>query len=112
MPDENSAKVDKVFEEHIQGNLNFLASPILPFEVTNALKSAVISKRINENQATILVSDFQALDIELKQVDFQEALSLGLAKNCSVYDASYLWLARKHNIPLLTLDKNLNKIAG
>ncbi|MDO8452729.1 MAG: type II toxin-antitoxin system VapC family toxin [bacterium] len=112
LPDESSIEVDQAFEEHTAGKLDFLSSPILPLEVLNALKSAVLSKRIDEHQAKTLTSDFQALDIKLQDIDLEKTLSLSLEKNCSVYDASYLHLSKKHALPLLTLDRKLKTISN
>jgi len=36
-----------------------------------------------------------------------EALALANAARLTVYDASYLWLARRLDVPLVTLDKML-----
>lgn len=68
-----------------------------------------MSKRIDEDKAKILTSDFQALDIKLQVIDLEETLYLSLEKNCSVYDASYLYLTQKNSIPLLTLDRKLKE---
>jgi len=46
-------------------------------------------------------------DIELVAVDHGEVVHLALQQALSTYDASYLWLSRQRQAPLLTLDKKL-----
>ncbi len=45
-------------------------------------------------------------------VDHAEALNLADAAGLTVYDASYLWLAQKFGVPLVTLDKVLERAAA
>ncbi len=47
------------------------------------------------------------LDIEEYPVDHAEVLTLAEATRLTHYDASYLWLARRLDAPLITLDKAL-----
>lgn len=110
MPDENIDKVEEIFSSYELGNINLTTSPLLPFEVINGLKSAVLSKRIEESLALALVKQFFEMKINQEELRFEDVLSLSLDKNCSVYDASYLWLTKKHNIPLLTLDRKMNEL--
>ena len=111
LPDEKVSQVDEVFEKYAQGNVSFIASPILPFEVTNALRYAVTSKRIKKENAQVLISDFLNIIIHLHEVDLIGALRISLKVNCSIYDASYLYLAENLNIPFLTLDKKIKKLS-
>lgn len=48
-----------------------------------------------------------SLAIEEYPVDHTEVLALAEATRLTHYDASYLWLARRLNAPLITLDKAL-----
>ena len=59
-----------------------------------------------------LYDNFQHFRIETTQVDFNE--TVGLAERCglSLYDASYLWLARHLGVELVTLDKKLERAAA
>jgi len=52
-----------------------------------------------------------SLAIELISIDQDEALVLALETGLSAYDASYLWLARKLDVELVTLDSRLAAIA-
>lgn len=50
---------------------------------------------------------FEALNVELHQIQLTEVLSLALRYNLSAYDASYLWLAAELKAPLATFDEKL-----
>lgn len=110
LPDEKINEVDKVFTRYAQGKVFFFAPYILPFEVINGLRSAAISKRIDKNTAQILIDDFLSVKIEFQKVNFKRTLAVSFQSNCSIYDASYIYLAESLNIPFLTLDEKLKKI--
>lgn len=112
LPDENINTVEEIFAGYEQGKVQLSTSPLLPFEVINGLKSAVLSKRIEQKLALALVEEFFTIKISSEKLNFEDVLSLSLEKDCSVYDASYLWLAQNHNLPLLTLDKKLKGISN
>lgn len=112
LPDEDQAEVYQTFDNYQKGEINFLSSVILPIEFTNGIKFALTSKRLTEERAFILLEDFQNISIEYPPLDLEKVLKLAIKENLSVYDASYIWLAKEYNINLLTLDKNLAKIAA
>ncbi len=109
LPDEQSEQVKVIFDQYLQGRVNFIAPLILPFEVTNSLKNA-IPKRIAQRNAIIIIKDFLKLRIELIETDLEKVFDLSLTNGLSVYDASYLYLAQNNNVPLLTLDKKLKSL--
>lgn len=111
LPDEKVNKVDKVFAKYAQGKVFFFAPYILPFEVINGLRSAAISKRIDKESAQILIDDFLSVKIELQKVNFKRTLAISFQNKCSIYDASYVYLAESLNIPFLTLDEKLLSIS-
>ena len=47
------------------------------------------------------------LGLRFRGIDQEEVVRLGLKTGLTAYDASYLWLARALNMPLVTLDKKL-----
>ncbi|MGD9905741.1 MAG: type II toxin-antitoxin system VapC family toxin [Vicinamibacterales bacterium] len=52
------------------------------------------------------------LRIEKVTPDLSEVLALALLSDLTVYDASYLWLARAKRLPLVTLDQRLARAAS
>lgn len=57
-------------------------------------------------------SDVLTLPIELFVIDPAEVLATAEDSNVSFYDAAYLWLSRRLNARLVTLDRRLRQIAG
>ena len=51
------------------------------------------------------------LRIEKVTPDSSEVLALALLSDLTVYDASYLWVARAMGLPLVTLDQRLARAA-
>lgn len=111
LPSESLKTVDATFTAYQQGLLQVMATPLLPFEVLNGLRAAVLSKRITREQAHILGHAFLELDIPMETVEYEEAFALAEKENVSVYDASYLWLARSRRVELYTFDKALKRLA-
>jgi len=101
-PDEN-------FTDEIPGKM--FAPALLDYEIANALRSAVVRKRISQKLAIKLFEEYQTFSITKKTVDFSKVLELSIKRQISTYDASYLVLARDLELKLMTLDKQLQKIS-
>lgn len=111
LPDEDHTEVDQVFNQYGVGDVNFLSTHLLPFEVLNGLKLAVVRKRINTKYAKERMKEFFNYNIKLVSVDFFKVFDLAQKHNLTVYDASYLYLSRVQKTQLLTADKALQKLA-
>ena len=110
LPDEHSAKVDKIFRQFANGNIILESTFLLGFEIANALTLAKRRKRITFENAKKLLRLFQKWDIKYTEVKLDEVLKISLEKDISAYDASYLWLSKKKGYKLLTLDKKLQNL--
>lgn len=86
-----------------------------PIEVANTLCIAERQKRINKYESMRFKSLLNELPISLDDKTASKALedTLDIARNINitVYDATYLELALRDNIPIATLDKKLQKAA-
>ena len=111
LPDEHIKKVDTMFTKFALHKVVFKSSYLLPFEVINSIKIAMIRKRIGAGDAKDLVELFLGWDITYEEVNFREIFDLALEKGITVYDASYLWLAKSMKVKFLTLDENLQKLS-
>ena len=111
LPDEKQKLVDSIFQNYEKREIKLISSPLLPFEVSNGLRSAIIRKRIVAALGQQLLTDFLALRIVLQPVDFSKVFALALKHNISAYDASYLWIAHDTKCPLLTLDDSLKTLS-
>lgn len=109
LPDESEKNIDYLFKTFAENKIKILVPEIFHFEVFNALKSAVLRKRINFQLARKLLKIFLKLKFQKREVDWLMAFQIAIKKEMSFYDASYLSLAKKENISLFTLDKLLLK---
>ena len=83
------------------------APALLRFEVANACLKKM---RAVPSEREALLEAFSLLDalaIELQTIDLEQALAVAERTALSVYDASYLWLARALDAELVTLDYRL-----
>jgi predicted nucleic acid-binding protein len=78
--------------------------------------ATVCLKKIRErpSERTAILAAFGALDsfeIQEIQTAFEQAIQVAEDGRLSLYDASYLWLARSMNVDLVTLDEKLKRAA-
>lgn len=95
-----------VVAERLRGG-RLIAPALLPFEVANVCLKKM---RRDPDQRDALMAAFAMLDrmeVGLVEVDHGEALILAERSGLTAYDASYLWLARRMSIELVTLDRQL-----
>lgn len=57
-------------------------------------------------------ASLESIKINMFQVDLTQCIEMGLGFGLSIYDASYLWLARSLRAELVTLDKQLARAAA
>lgn len=85
-------------------------------EVANTLTVAVRRGRIDAELRRAALADLALLDVTVDQhTDDQawsETLNLADRFSLSLYDAAYLELARRRDLPLATLDHDLRKAGG
>ena len=109
LPDEKvKTRFSSYFQRFSHGSLIFIAPKLLRYEVANALRSATIQKRIDESIGEELLIEFLKLPILYLEDDVVDTYKVAIELNLSIYDAVYVWLAKKKHIPLLSLDENLS----
>jgi predicted nucleic acid-binding protein len=94
-------------------------TPIVPdiffLEFTNAILAAQRSRRVSAFQVDIFLSTLNALPITIdhgcSRGFIRDILTLARTHSLSAYDAAYLELARRENLPLATQDVPLAKAA-
>lgn len=96
-------------EQHVAGEMVLFAPTILTYEVLNALLVAERMARIAEETTERAFEGFLELEIELSDpfVDYSDILSLARSFHRTIYDASYISLAKKKNTEFVTGDKRL-----
>jgi predicted nucleic acid-binding protein len=92
-----------------------LVPAIWGLEVSNVIAKAEAKGLVAESRSTLFLSMIKELDIEPDMKTYLYSLNdiLNLARRyrLSAYDASYLELSLRENIPLATLDEDLIKAA-
>lgn len=109
LPDERLPQITKIIEDFEKGTIDLYSSPLLPYEIHNGLKMATIRKRITPTQARELGKAILRWDIVYESPSFDSILALALEHNITVYDASYVLIAKTKHMHLLTLDKQLEQ---
>ena len=111
--DEQSPFADAV-ADHLRRD-RALVPAIWPFEVGNALMSAERRGRLDATERPRLTELLMALPIDVEVVTLTQALGsiseIAREHHLSVYDASYLELARRMALAFATLDRRLTAVA-
>ena len=110
LPDERVEQVDEIFDLYEAGKIALLSTKLLPFEILNGLRNSMLRRRITKFVASGLLSEFFRLKITFEEIEYEKMFLLSLKADLSVYDASYVFLARSKSVPLFTLDKKLTNL--
>jgi predicted nucleic acid-binding protein len=114
--DEKTDWTEEFLERLLQGD-RIIVPAHWATEVANALLMAVRRKRINPEQPQQFWDQLARLPIDTEPaltvtpVRGKEVLALAEKHSLTVYDAAYLELARRYQLPLATLDGDLRKAA-
>lgn len=111
--DEDSATANRVRDRLIDEGVCVPAH--WPLEVVNALLAALRRNRIDEQELRQLLEDFRRLpdliDEQTGASAWSKTAELALQYGLTSYDAAYLELALRLELPLATLDKTLANAA-
>ncbi len=105
----NEPEADAVLDQ--LGDRRLFAPSLLPYELGNVF--VVKMRRYPEFAKEIgqAFSLFEMLDVQLVDVPCEDAARWALETGLTAHDAAYLWLARRLNAPLATLDRKLGSAA-
>jgi predicted nucleic acid-binding protein len=113
MPDENSPLADMLLDRVAVGGA--IVPPLFRIEVGNALLLAVRRKRIASDFCSRAFERIGALplDLDSQGADYvwTTCMDLAATHGLSLYDATYLELAKRLRLPLATLDARLAEAA-
>lgn len=96
----------------IDGIGRLWAPHLIDAEVGHVLRRAVGSAALQEDQATAALEDLVRLPLKRVPHPGLVARAFALRSNLSFYDALYVALAERLQMPLLTLDARLQRAAG
>jgi predicted nucleic acid-binding protein len=90
-----------------------LAAPhMMPAEVTNILRRAVLARELSEEVASMAHADLLQLPIDLFPYEPTAERVWELRGSLTTYDAWYVALAESLQAPLVTLDLRLTRAPG
>jgi predicted nucleic acid-binding protein len=109
MPDEDSPKarelVARIDEEPA------LAPTIWIYEISSALRMGQVRNRLSSEMADSVMTTLTELHIEFEHPNGHQLMNLSHQTGLTVYDASYIALCLKHELPLASLDRRLVQAA-
>lgn len=107
-------KAVRLKEDHVSGVIELSSLGFVIQEVANAFWRAIKLNRISETDAKEALNALNDIRIELHELNWaQIAQALGIAcdLNLTVYDTSYILLAKEIRAPLITADQRLYETA-
>jgi predicted nucleic acid-binding protein len=112
--DEAGSRADELLERLRQGD-RIVVHAHWPTEILNGLLVAARRKRIKENQPALFWDELARLPVEVESplttMQAKTVLTLSEKHGLTVYDAAYLELAQRRQLPLGSLDADLRKAA-
>ena len=88
-----------------------VAPELLTYEMANVCL-VKIRRRSAPRELLLAALAMPGLRVETVTVDHRALVPLAEATGLTIYDASYLWLARELGADLVTLDRELAAVAG
>jgi predicted nucleic acid-binding protein len=103
---------EAVFERFADRRM--LAPALVVFEVANVLWNKLRKWRSDADRPRLesRFEEFLRLPVELCEVDLPAAMTLGLVHGLTASDACYVWPAHGRNAGLVTLDRQMARVAS
>jgi predicted nucleic acid-binding protein len=112
-PEEATQQTEAVFDS-LAGEHEIFVPVLWPYEVSNVLLGAVRRQRISSAKAKEFIDDLESLDIRMDDgtgLVWETVYTLAERHRLTTYDAAYLELAQRKQLPLASLDGQLNSAA-
>lgn len=110
LPDERSTVAERILLD-AEGT-GMLVPTLFAYEVASALRSAEASGRVGADDCVWVLERVRSLPLVAEQPDAAHVLTVARDCGISVYDAAYLSLALRRQVPLATLDAALAEAAA
>ena len=92
-------------------NSILIAPNVIDFEIGNALSKLYRRKIITEKDVYEAFSAYKQIPLHIKTVDINNSMRIFCKFSIYAYDAYYLEMASRLNLPLLTFDSNMKIVA-
>ncbi|MCG8459366.1 MAG: type II toxin-antitoxin system VapC family toxin [Holophagales bacterium] len=92
--------------------VTLIAPEVLPWEVGNALSAMSKRGRLERKLVSPAWEAVQRIPVRLVPVEVEASLTLALELGIYAYDAYYLQCAATYRRPLITLDRQMRRIAA
>ena len=93
-------------------NSKLVSPEILPYEIGNAISKMVRRNLITPSKANQVFSATQKIPVELRPVNIKESLKISSKFKIYSYDAYFLECAIENNAPVLSLDRQMLRVAA
>jgi predicted nucleic acid-binding protein len=91
--------------------VDLIAPSSVHWEIGNAFSAMLRRNRITLHQALQAIDVYYRIPIRFTEVELAESLKLAAELNIYAYDAYLIRCALKYNAPLLSLDRNVMRVA-
>jgi predicted nucleic acid-binding protein len=91
--------------------LTLLSPEMIPYEIGNALISLYKRHKLKENEVIEAYRSFRKIPIRTLAVGMEKALEIACKYKVYAYDAYYLEVAKRLNLPLITFDMPMQNVA-
>ena len=115
LTDERSELSERILDHVLTGNLRVAVPELWHYEMLNVLRTAVARERISEQEAWKALERVSSMPVESVPAESQglpAILACALRHGLSVYDATYVELARSRGIDLVSGDQHLLSLRG
>jgi predicted nucleic acid-binding protein len=105
--EKDSDKANIIKEKYINGEIEILVSPLLYFEVLNALNYSNLFDKTEINSAGESLENYGFTIINIQKEIRKQMIHIAFNHDLSIYDASYLALGLENNCILYTADNRI-----
>lgn len=88
-----------------------ITSPSIHWEIGNTFSAMLKRNRISLHQALQAIDVYHQIPVRFADIELEEAVVIAAEHKIYAYDAYLIRCATKYSLPLLSLDRNLVKLA-
>jgi predicted nucleic acid-binding protein len=107
LPEEESAEAEALLARHRHGTEHIIAPTLLHYEVGNALRYKHVVSDADVSHLLRILEEIGLTTLHPSTSEMAETILYAREKDISVYDASYITLARRLGCLCVTADKKL-----